>query len=148
MEQREIRADFDRETIVVYQAFGPEIAAAALGEAVLTSPVRRIYKDANEWRARFKRAPVHVQWDPEYALRGGKLAHRSIQVGLSRHIIERYVADWTVEIRDMTPVAHRMAQHLRAGNVDRAKPLLPPERSYPLDADLAFRVDVSPTWGE
>jgi hypothetical protein len=29
-QQREIRADFDRETIVVYQAYGPKIAEAAL----------------------------------------------------------------------------------------------------------------------
>ena len=32
-------------------------------------------------------ARVHVQWDPERPLRGEKLPHRSIQVGLSRHVI-------------------------------------------------------------
>jgi hypothetical protein len=29
-QQREIRADFDRETIIIYQAYGAQIADAAL----------------------------------------------------------------------------------------------------------------------
>src|SRR5690242_19745638 len=35
---REIRADFDRETIVVYQAYRPEIAAAALKAGRFVAP--------------------------------------------------------------------------------------------------------------
>ncbi|MFC9994236.1 DUF4291 domain-containing protein [Nocardia sp. NPDC127526] len=193
MNQYEIRADFDRDTIVVYQAYNDAIAVPAvaaqrfvapfslnrmtwikpsfrwlmqrsnwarkpgqerilavritragweeaLGQAVLTSPERRVYADANQWRAQFKHAHVHVQWDPEYSLRGAKLDHRSIQVGLSRHIIDRYVEDWTVDIRDLTPLVHKMSAHLRDGRVDRAKVLLPPEKTYPLTEGLAERI--------
>ncbi|GAB4585351.1 DUF4291 domain-containing protein [Nocardia sp. IFM 10818] len=193
MNQYEIRADFDRDTIVVYQAYNDAIAAPAvaaqrfvapfslhrmtwikpsfrwlmqrsnwarkpgqerilavritrpgweeaLGQAVLTSPERRVYADANQWRAQFKHAHVHVQWDPEYSLRGAKLDHRSIQVGLSRHIIDRYVEDWTVDIRDLTPLVHKMSAHLRDGRADRAKALLPPEKTYPLTEELAERI--------
>ncbi|MBU3066087.1 DUF4291 domain-containing protein [Nocardia sp. NEAU-G5] len=196
MNQYEIRADFDRDTIVVYQAYGAAIAAPAvaaqrfvppfslnrmtwikpsfrwlmqrsgwarkpgqehilavritragweeaLGQAVLTSPEKRVYPDAAQWRSAFKRTHVHVQWDPEYSLRGAKLDHRSIQVGLSRHIIERYVQDWTVQIRDLTPLVHTISAHLRDGHPDRAKALLPPEQPYPLPGDLAAAIGAT-----
>jgi hypothetical protein len=38
--------------------------------------------------------------------------YRSIKVGLSRDIIAQYVNDGTVEIRDLTPLAHEMSAHL------------------------------------
>ncbi|WP_460718673.1 DUF4291 domain-containing protein [Nocardia heshunensis] len=186
----EIRADYDRDSIVVYQAYSagiadPAVAAQrfvppfstgrmtwikpsfrwlmqrsnwgrkagqerilairitragweeALGQAVLTSPERRVYAGNEEWRSLFRHAVVHVQWDPEYSVRGAKLDHRSIQVGLSRHIIDHYVQDWTVEIRDLTPLVRTISEHLRSGRVDRARALLPPERIYPLGDDLA-----------
>ncbi|MRH87429.1 DUF4291 family protein [Nocardia sp. SYP-A9097] len=192
----EIRADYDRDSIVVYQAYGEQIAGPAvaaqrfvppfstnrmtwikpsfrwlmhrsnwarkpgqerilavrisragweqaLGQAVLTSPERRVYADAVEWRKLFAHAVVHVQWDPEYSLRDAKLDHRSIQVGLSRHIIESYVQDWTLEIRDLTPLVHKMSAHLRAGHAERAKALLPPERPYPLSTELAGRIGAA-----
>ncbi|MGW4249358.1 DUF4291 domain-containing protein [Nocardia sp. NPDC004722] len=192
----EIRADYDRDTIVVYQAYAAAIADVAvaaqrflppfstgrmtwikpsfrwlmqrsnwarkpgqerilavritragweeaLGQAALTSPERRVYTGNEEWRRLFRHAVVHVQWDPEYSLRGAKLDHRSIQVGLSRHIIEQYVNDWTVEIRDLTPAVHKMSAHLRAGRADRVRDLLPPERVYPLAPELAERVGAT-----
>ncbi|WP_405494286.1 DUF4291 domain-containing protein [Nocardia sp. NBC_00511] len=191
--QYEIRADYDRDTVVVYQAFGTQIADAAvtaqrfvppfsvqrmtwikpsfrwlmqrsgwgrksgqerilavritragweeaLAQAVLTSPERRVFASGEQWRAEFRQAVVHVQWDPEYSMRGAKLDHRSIQVGLSRHVIERYVEDWTVEIRDLTALTHKMQAHLRDGRVDRAADLLPRERPYPLTDELAKRI--------
>ncbi|WP_067813552.1 DUF4291 domain-containing protein [Nocardia inohanensis] len=196
MNQYEIRADFDRETIVVYQAFNAAIATAAvtaqrfvdpfslnrmtwikpsyrwlmhrsnwarkpgqerilavritrtgweeaLSHAVLTSPERRVYSDAAQWKKQFAITPVHVQWDPEYSIRGAKLDHRSIQIGLSRNIIERYVDDWTVEIRDLTPLTHTISRHLREGRIDRAKNLLPPEKQYPLPEPLAKRIGAA-----
>ncbi|AYF75445.1 DUF4291 domain-containing protein [Nocardia yunnanensis] len=193
----EIRADYDRDSIVVYQAYRPEIAEAAvaaqrfvppfstermtwikpsfrwlmqrsnwarkdgqerilavritragweeaLAQAVLTSPERRVYAGNEQWRSLFARSVVHVQWDPEYSLRGAKLDHRSIQVGLSRHIVDRYVSDWTVEIRDLTPAVRAMREHLRAGRVERARGLLPAERVYPLTAELAKTIGAEP----
>ena len=50
-------------------------------------------------------APVVVQWDPERSVRGAKLDYRSIQVGVGRGIVQRYVNEWTVEIRDLTPLS-------------------------------------------
>jgi hypothetical protein len=196
MNQFEIRADYNRDSIVVYQAYSPAIAEAAvaaprfvapfslnrmtwikpsflwlmhrsgwasksgqecvlavritragweeaLSQAVLTSVENRVYRSHQQWREAFDRAVVHVQWDPEYSLRGAKLEQRSIQVGLSRHIITRYVNDWTIEIRDLTALAHNMSAHIRSGHIERARALLPPEKPYPLDDALARSIGAN-----
>lgn len=108
--------------------------------AVPTTPEPRVYGSHEAWRERFARAAVRLQWDPEYSLRDAKLDDRSIQVGLSRDIIARYANDWTVEIRDLTPLVHEMSAHLRGGHIERAEALLPHEGPYPLDDALAKTV--------
>ncbi|GAA4509379.1 DUF4291 domain-containing protein [Actinoallomurus oryzae] len=190
---REIRADYDRTSIVVYQAYGPHIGRPAveqgsfvppfsrtrmtwikpsflwlmersgwarkagqemvlavrisregweeaLSEAVPTHADRRVYRDGDEWRAEFRRARVHVQWDPERTLRGRSLDARSIQVGLSRHVIDRYADEWTLDIRDLTPTVRRIRRLLDDGDTRRASALLPRERVYPLPPELARRI--------
>jgi hypothetical protein len=197
MGEFDIRADYDSETIVIYQAYRPAIAKAAvaaqrfvapyslsrmtwikpsfrwlmhrsgwaskpgqehalavritragweesLSQAVLTSPDPRVYGSHQQWRDAFAHAVVRVQWDPEYSVRDEKLDHRSIQVGLSRDIIGRYVNDWTVEIRDLTSLAHKISECLRRGDVEGAQALLPPEKPYPLDAELARVIGALP----
>jgi hypothetical protein len=84
-----------------------------------------------------------VQWDPEYSLHDVTLDHRSIQVGLSRDIVARHVNDWTVEIRDLTSLAHEMSAHLRSGDIERVEALLPREDPYPLADALAKTVGAS-----
>ncbi|MDC0722655.1 DUF4291 domain-containing protein [Nannocystis bainbridge] len=109
----------------------------ALAAGVLTSRDPRVDKDPEAWQARFEAAAVHIQWDPERSLRGATLNHNSIQVGLSRHIIDRFVDAWTVDITDLTPLVRKIHGHLKAGQEARAKALLPPERPYPLPPALA-----------
>ncbi|MDQ2800841.1 MAG: DUF4291 domain-containing protein, partial [Armatimonadota bacterium] len=157
----EIRADYDRETLIVYQAYPKPIAQTALAagtfvapfsfgrmtwikpsflwlmersnwgqktgqehilairitragweealsQAVLTHPEKGVYRDPEDWRRQFEQAPVYVQWDPERSLRGESQNYKSIQVGLSRHIIERYVSEWITEIRDLTPLTRKL----------------------------------------
>jgi hypothetical protein len=193
MRTHEIRADYDRASIVVYQAFRPEIARPAvehgrfvppfsrtrmtwikpsflwlmarsnwarkpgqemvlavritragweeaLSQAVLTHADRRVYRSTEEWRTEFSRALVHVQWDPERTLRGQSLDVRSIQVGLSRHVIDRYVDDWILEIRDLTPLVRRIHRLVQGGDAAKAKELLPRERGYPVSPHLARRI--------
>ena len=191
----EIRADYNRDTLVIYQAYPHAIAEAALqhgrfvapfsfgrmtwikpsflwlmersnwgrktgqehvlavritrrgweealGQAVLTHPEKGVYRDAEDWKRQFDEAPVHVQWDPERSLRGAALDHKSIQVGLSRHVIQRYVEEWIVEIQDYTPLARRLYGLIQSGNAAKAKPLLPREAVYPLEARLAKRLGI------
>jgi hypothetical protein len=196
MKQFEIRADYNDESIVVYQAYRPAIADAAvaaqrfvnpfslnrmtwikpsflwmmhrsgwaskhgqervlavritragwqeaLSQAVLTTPEPRVYGSHEEWRERFARAAVRVQWDPEYSLHDVKLDRRSIQVGLSRDIIARYAHEWIVEIGDVTALAHQTSSYLHSGDVARAEALLPRETPYPLDYVLAKTIGAS-----
>jgi len=83
-------------------------------------------------------APVVVQWDPERNLRGHKLNHRSIQVGLGRAIVGRYVDEWTVAIEDVTPIVKRMKADL-----DDAERLLPVERVYPAPEAIRRRLGMA-----
>lgn len=115
----------------------------ALAQAVLTSPNPRIYQGYEDWRAQFERTHVHVQWDPERTIRGKSLPIRSIQVGLSRHIIEKYVNEWTVEISDYTPLVRKIYKLLQDGQEARARGFLPQERVYPLDPIIGKRLGIS-----
>ena len=188
---RQIRANFNRDTIVVYQAYNSKIADAALeanrfvspfsvqratwikpsflwlmersgwgkksnqertlavrikregwetalASAVLTHP--EIGRDS--WEKEMETAPVIVQWDPERALRGEKLEHRSIQVGLRRQIVEKFVNEWTVDIQDLTSLVKKMAAFRKAGEYDKARRLLPPEKVYPVSGELANRLGM------
>ncbi|GCF10792.1 DUF4291 domain-containing protein [Dictyobacter arantiisoli] len=113
----------------------------ALSQAVLTSYDPHAYRiSQDEWNTRLKQATVLIQWDPERNLRGKSLPVRSIQVGLSRHIIERYVNDWTLEIRDITPLVRKIRGLLQAGEEAKARDFLPRERVYPLAEALARNI--------
>lgn len=195
METYEIRANYDERSIIVYQAYRPEIALPALeqqrfvppfslnrmtwikpsflwmmersnwgkkpgqehilavritrqgweealAEAVLTSPEKGVYRDQADWQQQAKHALVMVQWDPERSIYGKSLPYRSIQVGLSRHIIERYVNEWTLEITDITPLVKKLAALLQSGHADKAKDLLPKERVYPVPDAIARRLGM------
>jgi hypothetical protein len=178
----EVRADHDTTTIVVYQAFRPEIAEAAVAaqkfvppfsvgrmtwikpsflwmmercgwatkpgqERVLAVRITRAGWEEALGSARLsddgtRDAPVVVQWDPERNARGAKLDHRSIQVGLGRGIVRRYVDAWTTEIRDVTPLVSRLRK-LRAEHAwDRVTASLPPERPYPLPLAIRRRLGM------
>ena len=116
----------------------------ALAQAVLTTPRAGVYADAGEWRRALDSAPVRVQWDPERTLDGKNQPQRSIQVGLSRAIIGRYVNEWTVAIGDVTPLVKRIDALRRAGERERARALLPHERVYPVSDALRRRLGMSP----
>jgi len=168
---RQIRADFDDRTIVVYQAYRSEIADAAvaaqrfvppfsLGRMTWIKPsflwmmqrsgwatkpgqervlaVRITRQGLEEALAAAKLssgktsgAQVVVQWDPERSLRGAKLEYRSIQIGLGRGIVGRYVSEWTVAIADRTLEVGRMRALRADGDWDHLRRLLPRERPYP-----------------
>lgn len=115
----------------------------ALSQAVLTAYDPRVYRDYADWQAQFERALVHVQWDPERSLRGKSLTINSIQVGLSRHVIEKYVNEWTIEIRDCTPLVRKIYALLQAGQESKARSFLPKERVYELNPTLARKIALS-----
>jgi hypothetical protein len=191
----EIRADYNRETIVVYQAYSPAVADAALATGqfvapfsfnrmtwikpsflwlmersnwgqksnqerifavrmkrtgwdealslgVLTSYETEVHRGFEDWKTQFEQAIVHIQWDPERSIRGADLGYDSIQVGLSRHIIRRYVEEWVVNIQDYTPLVRKLYDLIQRGHVDKAVKLLPKEKVYSVDAATAKRLMI------
>ena len=114
----------------------------ALSLGVLTSYEKSVHPNPRAWREEFENALVHVQWDPERSIRGADVGVNSIQVGLSRNVIARYVDDWIVEIRDMTPLVRKIHGLMQKGGADKARKLLPPERVYPVNAEVAARLGI------
>jgi len=85
-----------------------------------------------EWTQLKDRSPVRIQWDPERDIHLHRLEHRSIQIGLSKDAVDRYVHQWICRIEDVTPLAHRIHRLIDAGRLDEAHALLPAERVYPI----------------
>lgn len=180
-----VRANYDRDTIVMYQAYSKAIAVPALKSqkfvspfsfnrmtwikpsflwlmhrsnwgrksnqeyilavritrvgweealslGVLTSYEKSVHRSVPDWRKQFEKARVHVQWDPERSLKGADLQIESIQVGLSRHVIQDFVDKWIVSIEDITPKVRKIYGLLQKGDTKNAKRHLPPERVYPI----------------
>ncbi|WP_369261572.1 DUF4291 domain-containing protein [Streptomyces sp. R35] len=108
----------------------------ALRHACLSSHVRGVHPDRATWQRQLKRAPARVQWDPERDLHLQPLPYRSLQLGLSGEAVRRYADEWTVSIRDVTPLAREVHALISAQDLDSAARLLPQERTYPLGDEL------------
>ncbi|MGW9032261.1 DUF4291 domain-containing protein [Streptomyces sp. NPDC055722] len=108
----------------------------ALRNACLSSYVRGVHPDRATWQRQLKRAPTRIQWDPERDLHLQPLPYRSLQLGLSGEAARRYADEWTVAIRDVTPLAHEIHTLVRSGNLDAAARLLPQERPYTAAIEL------------
>jgi hypothetical protein len=76
------------------------------------------------------RMPVRVQWDPERDLHHAALPHRAIQIGLTGEAVRRYVGAWIQAVTDITPLAHAVHAHVRSGELEIARTLLPHELPY------------------
>jgi uncharacterized protein DUF4291 len=103
----------------------------ALRHACLSHYERVLHTDQAAWKRELRRAPARVQWDPERDLHLRPLPHRSLQLGLAGEAVRHYADEWTVAITDVTPLAHEIHAHVRAGDLDTAARLLPDERPYP-----------------
>ncbi|MGW2935808.1 DUF4291 domain-containing protein [Streptomyces sp. NPDC001156] len=108
----------------------------AVRNACLSSYVRGVHPDRATWQRQLKRAPTRIQWDPERDLHLQPLPYRSLQLGLSGEAARRYADEWTVAIRDVTPLAHEIHTLVRSGNLDAAARLLPRERPYTAAIEL------------
>ena len=114
----------------------------ALSQAVLSHPQEGVYTSGEEWREMMDNATVNVQWDPERNIRGGKLDYRSIQVGISRHLIEEYNNNWIVDIEDYTPLVHKIYDLRKKGEYDKAKKFLPVEKTYPVSKEIMKKLGM------
>jgi hypothetical protein len=102
----------------------------AVAGACLSHYSPDVHTSRAEWSQQLRTSPVRVQWDPERSLHLRPLEHRSLQLGLSGDAVRRYVDEWTVDIRDVTALAHRIHGLVTARALDEAQALLPAERGY------------------
>ncbi|OII70381.1 MULTISPECIES: DUF4291 domain-containing protein [unclassified Streptomyces] len=112
----------------------------ALRHACLSHYVRGLHTDRASWQRELRRAPARVQWDPERDLRLQPLPYRSLQLGLTGEAARRYADEWTVSIRDVTPLAREVHALVRGGDLAAAGRLLPVEEPYPADGGLLHRL--------
>ncbi|MFG2621642.1 DUF4291 domain-containing protein [Streptomyces sp. NPDC048507] len=103
----------------------------ALAGACLSHYAPRVHADRAQWKRSLRQAAARVQWDPERDLQLNPLPHRSLQLGLSGPLSRAYADEWTVSIRDVTPLAREIHALVRSGDTDAARALLPPETPYP-----------------
>ncbi|MEV5414134.1 DUF4291 domain-containing protein [Thermopolyspora sp. NPDC052614] len=115
----------------------------ALAHACLSHFDADVHADHDAWARRLRESPVRIQWDPERDFAFNALPYRSVQIGLAGEAVRRYVDEWTVAITDVTEDARAVHAAVRAGDLERAAALLPPERPYPLPSGLADAIAAS-----
>jgi hypothetical protein len=54
------------------------------------------------------------------------------------------VDEWVVRIEDYTPLVTKIYHQLQSGHADRARRLLPPEKVYPVPAEIGRRLLIDP----
>lgn len=108
----------------------------ALRHSCLSSYEHGLHADRATWKRQLQRAPARVQWDPERDLHLQPLAHRSLQLGLAGEAARLYADEWIVSVADVTPLARTIHAHVRDGELDIARQLLPRERPYPVSDEV------------
>jgi Domain of unknown function (DUF4291) len=56
--------------------------------------------------------------------------------------IARYAEEWSIEIRDVTPLVRTLHALIQAGDADKAAKQLPRERVYPTPREIARRLGL------
>ncbi|MFD9410527.1 DUF4291 domain-containing protein [Streptomyces sp. NPDC059989] len=120
----------DQETVLAIEITRDGFDEALRG-ACLSHYEPRTHEDRDAWQRSLRETSARVQWDPERDLHLNPLPYRSLQLGLSGPASRAYADEWTVSIRDVTPLAREIRGLLRAGEEDAARALLPVETPYP-----------------
>lgn len=102
----------------------------ALDNSCLSHFDSDVHQSKEEWEQKVKAAPVRIQWDPERDIHLEKLPYRSIQIGLSGIAVEKYINEWIVFIKDITPICKNIYS-LIPENLEEAINQLPKERIFP-----------------
>jgi hypothetical protein len=85
--------------------------------------------DSSKSDGNIKDAQILVQWDPERTLRGAKLNIRSIQIGVSRKMINEYNEN-IEKVVDLTAKVKKMYLLNSNGKFEKSNQLLPKVREY------------------
>lgn len=82
----------------------------------------------SEWKEQIKTSDIRCQWDPERDIFGNPLEYRSIQLGLRRNAVRKYVTEWIINITDITDYVKELNEKKGMG-IDISS-LLPKEQVY------------------
>jgi hypothetical protein len=87
-----------------------------------------------------KGKPVRVQWDPERGPRMGVKPYRSIQIGISRSISQKWAEEWIESIEDVTEMAGRLRECVEKEEIAEEELVrrgaMPVERVYDVPEEL------------
>jgi hypothetical protein len=117
--------------------------AEALQRACLSAFQPDVHGDDASWREQLRHSDVRVQWDPERTWSLQPLPYRTIQVGLARQALMRYVEAWICDIVDVTDRAHAAHDLVTAGQIEAARALVPAETELPVDDDVRHRLGMA-----
>jgi Domain of unknown function (DUF4291) len=112
----------------------------ALERAVLSTFHPETHLSPGNWKNLLHESPVRIQWDPERDWRLQIIDDvRTIQIGLAGEAVRRYVDDWIINIEDLTPLSHSIADHALNGTSPESRPDQL-EMAYPLRSELIERL--------
>jgi hypothetical protein len=87
-----------------------------------------------------KKQPVRVQWDPERGPKLGVKPYRSIQIGISRSISQKWAEEWIESIEDVTGRAVLLKSCVDEGVVGEeelvGRGAMPVEKVYDVPMEL------------
>jgi hypothetical protein len=108
-----------------------------LRNACLSHFDQSIHFSMNCWKHQIESTCVRIQWDPERNCYLEPLDYRSIQIGLSRVAVERYVHEWIQGISDITPLVHGLRELDHKSLETACAEIIARELPYPVALDLA-----------
>ena len=115
----------------------------ALAHSTLTSFEPTIYSTSEAWADQLRATPARIQWDPERSLSLDPLPWRTVQIGLAAEAVRRYLDEWILAIKEITPVVREIRARITRGDQQGARSLLPEELPYDLPATLRHRIHAS-----
>jgi len=133
---RHILAQYDEESIIVYQAYRKEIGNFAASKGYFggpfsysrmswikpnflwmmyrsgwaTKPNKKLFHSQDEWKQAVKQSEVRLQWDPDHSPTGKKVERRAIQLGLRGKILEKYGTS-PIEIIDISEFVSKQREN-------------------------------------
>ncbi|WP_193212411.1 DUF4291 domain-containing protein [Luteolibacter marinus] len=85
------------------------------------------FGDRDAWKSALADSEVRLQWDPDHAPDGAKLARRAIQLGLRGDMLRRFATEEIVQIEDLSDLVATQREHAHRS---LEKLLVPVERVY------------------
>lgn len=100
-----------------------------LHKAIYSSFCPSHWNSREEWKQALQATDVIIQWDPERDIYGNPQNYRSLQMGLRREAIRRYVSEGIISMSNISDQVHDLYERREQGtNIIND---LPAERIYP-----------------